>query len=123
MIARNVAERMRLGIRAHLPYDWLGNLLSISQKEARVKIERLIESYGGVKIYAEQDENSSCYDIFGVVEYAFYDGSVIRLKGTHYDATSTPQGDAADGLRRAGTFALMKSKVKCMNLPTESNPS
>ncbi len=123
MIARNVAEKMRLGIRAHLPYSWTGQLLSISNKEARIKMERLIESYGGIKIYAEQDESAESYDIFGVVEYAFYDGSVIRLQGIHYDETARPNGNASEALRKIGTFALMKSKIKCMNLPTEWSPS
>jgi hypothetical protein len=86
MIARNVAEKMRLGIRAHF-------------------------------------ESADSYDILGVVEYAFYDGSVIQLQGVYYDETPNPIGDVSEALRRIGTFALIKSKVKCMNLPTEWNPS
>lgn len=123
MIARNVAEKMRLGIRAHLPYDTMGGLLSTSKKDARVKMEQLIESYGGILIYSEQDESADSYDILGVVEYAFYDGSVIRLQGIYYNETPNPIGDVSEALRRIGKFALIKSKVKCMNLPTEWTPS
>lgn len=123
MIAKNVAEKMRLGIRAHLPHDTMGGLLSTSKKDARVKMERLIESYGGILIYSEQDESADSYDILGVIEYAFYDGSVIRLQGINYDETSRPNGNPSEALRKIGTFALMKSKIKCMNLPTEWSPS
>jgi hypothetical protein len=72
---------------------------------------------------AAQDESAESYDIFGAVEYAFYDSSVIRLQDIHYDETTRPMGDVAAALRRAGAFTLMKSKVKCMNLPSEWNPS
>jgi hypothetical protein len=51
-----------------------------------------------------------------------YDGSVIRLKGIIYDETNQPHGNVADALRRMGIFATMKSKMKCMNLPSEWFP-
>ena len=123
MIANNIAERIVLGIRGHLPYDWVGNLLAISKKDARIKMERFIEIYGGIKIYNVQNENSDEYNIFGIVEYAFFDSSVICLEGVSYYEIASPKGDVKSATNKMSSFFIMQAKIKCINLPKEWNNS
>jgi hypothetical protein len=100
----------------------VGNLL-VSDKEARFSIEKVVKSFGGVKVYGTQDERDSSYDIFGQEDYVFYDGSILRLEGTSYLDVDSTKGDVAAAIRSLSGFQLAKIKMHCtINLPKRGMP-
>jgi len=72
----NIADRVRAKARAKLP------IYTISQKEARFILESVVKDFGGLKVFSDQDENSSAYNILGVEDYVFIDRSIVRLVGS-----------------------------------------
>lgn len=119
---RTIAQRIRIKIYADLPRQMIGSLL-ISDKEARIRIEEIVKSFGGRKVYGAQDERGESFDLFAREDYVFYDRSIIRLEGTSYLDVYSTAGDIDEALRSLNGFELARIKIHCkINLPTTGMP-
>jgi hypothetical protein len=76
VIYKSIADRVRGKAMTQMPIHW------ISQKEVRFILERVVKEFGGIKVFSDQDEDSSAYNILGTEDYVFIDRSVVRLVGS-----------------------------------------
>ena len=119
-LQKNIADRVRIKIyNVKLAEGQYGRL---TKKEERLIAERVVKEYGGIKIYGQQDEEGSSYDIFGIEDYVFIDRSLMRLEeNSCSDLDWLQKGAYSDevinkGLSRLSGLALMRIKLKCLNL-------
>ena len=119
-LQKNIADRVRIKIyNVKLAEGQYGRL---TKKEERLIAERVVKEYGGIKIYGQQDEEGSSYDIFGIEDYVFIDRSLMRLEENRCsDLDWLQKGAYSDevinkGLSRLSGLALMRIKLKCLNL-------
>ena len=131
-----IAQRVCIRIYHSMPRLGIGGGTSLSKKEQRFIAEKIVKEYGGIKVFAEEDENSSSYNLLGMEIYVFFDGSLIRLDGVSYfDFSLYSSFEFSDSkikkindnihyaLKSIGSIELMKLKVKCkMSLPNKGMP-
>ena len=120
---KNIADRVRIKIyNVKLAEGQYGRLTS---KEERLIAERVVKEYGGIKIYGQHDEDGLSYDIFGIEDYVFIDRSLMRLEQNRCLDLDWLQSAAYSeevinkGLNRLSGLALMRIKLKCLNLSHE----
>jgi hypothetical protein len=73
---KNIADRVRGKASSQMPMH------RISQKEIRFILERVVKEFDGLKVFSDQDEDSSTYNILGTEDYVFIDRSIVRLVGS-----------------------------------------
>ncbi len=115
-----IADRVYFGVRGLFDRDFNGNILNESnRKKIRIKIEKYIETYGGKISYAEEDPWSSTYDLFGVVQYTFFDQSTLHVEDISCYHAYSPRGNAAAVASKFGKLEIAMLRLKYINLPGE----
>jgi hypothetical protein len=113
-----ISERVYWGIFGLFPRQVFGGISTdLSKKQIRIKIEKYIATYGGRQSYVEENTRSEDYNLYGFIEYTFYDESFIHLSGIDCSCPNNPKGDVKAVAKKFGRMEIALLKVISINLP------